>query len=199
MIKTDNLKVLSILADISAKIAEAEVWQLYLIGKIDLKFKDYISLLEAKTANLFAASCECSAIIANATKEQSDALKIFGLNLGVIFQINDDISDYFASNKALGKKRGSDFFENKVTLPLILLLQESTAGDLMQIKSILRMQDKGEAELLKIMEYFGKYSIEKKSYRALETFISDGVKGIEFMPTSQFKNLFIDLIKNYKK
>jgi octaprenyl-diphosphate synthase len=199
MVETENLKVLEILANASAKIAEAEVWQLDIVGKLDLKYAEYIDLVSAKTANLFAAACECAAILANATSKQIDASRDFGLNLGIIFQIQDDICDYFGEPELLGKKTGNDFFENKITLPIILLLQEASKEDLADIKTILNKQDKTMDCLSKLMSYFKQHSIEEKSYDNLNDFITEGAANLEYMPESQFKDTLFNLLQSYRK
>ncbi|WP_323732859.1 polyprenyl synthetase family protein [Candidatus Bandiella euplotis] len=199
MVKTENLKVLEILARTSAKIAEAEVWQLDIVGKLDLLFSDYIDLISAKTADLFAAACECSAILANADEKQIKSLRNFGLNLGIIFQINDDISDYFSNISRLGKKAGNDFFENKITLPVILLLEKAASDDLAVIHNLLAAENKTSLDLTKLLNYFEKYSIKEESYAVSNQFITKGIKNLEIIPDSAVKGMLFDLIATYKK
>ena len=121
MIQTESLPVLSILANDSNIIAETEVWQLQVIGDLDLDIADYLRLIEGKTATLFMASCQSGMMLGNCSEDNIDAIGSFGLNLGIAFQIIDDYLDYFADETTLGKKPLQDFAEKKITLPLIAL------------------------------------------------------------------------------
>ena len=197
MIKTENFKVLEILANISAKIAEAEVWQLELIGNLNITFDEYISLITAKTANLFSAACLCSSILSNANDEQQNALNNFGLNLGILFQIDDDIKDYFCKLEELGKDPGSDFFENKITLPVILILNLADAKDSKEIRDILTQDNKNNQHFTQLMEFFDKYQIKQECYKILDNFIQKGTGEFDCIQESKFKNCFVDLINSY--
>jgi octaprenyl-diphosphate synthase len=197
MIKTENLRVLEILANISAKIAEAEVWQLELIGNLNITFDEYISLITAKTANLFSAACLCSSILSNANDEQQNALNNFGLNLGILFQIDDDIRDYFCKSEELGKDPGSDFFENKITLPVILILNLADTKDLNEIRNILTQDNKTNQHFTQLMKFFDKYQIKHQCYKILDNFIQKGIEDFDCIQESKFKNYFVNLINSY--
>jgi octaprenyl-diphosphate synthase len=198
MIKTENLKVLEILANISAKIAEAEVWQLELIGNLDIKFDEYINLITAKTANLFSAACLCSSILSNASIEQQNALSNYGLNLGILFQITDDIRDYFCNSDELGKNPGSDFFENKITLPIIIILNIANTKDLLDIKNILTHDNKNDMHFAKLITLFDKYQIKSECYKVLNSFIQKGKEDLDCVQDSIFKTYFVNLINSYE-
>jgi len=197
MIKTENLRVLEILANISAKIAEAEVWQLELIGNLNITFDEYISLITAKTANLFSAACLCSSILSNANDEQQNALNNFGLNLGILFQIDDDIRDYFCKSEELGKDPGSDFFENKITLPVILILNLADTKDLNEIRNILTQDNKTNQHFTQLIKFFDKYQIKHQCYKILDNFIQKGIEDFDCIQESKFKNYFVNLINSY--
>ena len=198
MIKTKNLNVLEILANTSAEIAEAEVWQLELIGKLDIKFDEYINLISAKTANLFSAACLCSSMLANASKKQETVLKNYGLNLGIIFQINDDIKDFFSNFDELGKKPGSDFYENKITLPTIIALKNVSREDSKILENLFSQKNKGTQHFNQLISLFEKYNIKYKSYQILEQYVQKALENFDIIPDSEYKKLFIDLIKSYQ-
>ncbi len=120
MVSAGNLQALSLLASTAASITESEIWQLELIKKADLSEPEYIRLITGKTALLFAAACAVGAILTSRTKQEIDNLYNFGLNLGICFQIVDDILDYTAATSTFGKIQGNDIREGKVTLPFIL-------------------------------------------------------------------------------
>jgi octaprenyl-diphosphate synthase len=125
MVETGDLRILHILAGASAVIAEGEVLQLRSANNLATTEADYLLIVGAKTAALFAASAESGATIANADPAHIAAFKSFGQNLGVAFQLIDDALDYSGRQALMGKSVGDDFREAKVTLPVILAYNRS--------------------------------------------------------------------------
>jgi len=123
MVETDSLQALGILSRASGVIAEGEVLQLMKAYDVGLSEDTYIEIISAKTAALFAAASESGAVAAAATPERQKALRDYGMNLGLAFQIQDDALDYGGTAQTLGKNAGDDFAEGKATLPLILAVQ----------------------------------------------------------------------------
>lgn len=126
MVVDGSLQVLKILSDASAIIAEGEVHQLVTTNDVGTTEAAYLQVIESKTAVLFAAAAEIGAVVADRPSDEQTALRSFGRNLGVAFQLVDDVLDYSAEQEALGKTVGDDFREGKVTLPVILAY---AAGD----------------------------------------------------------------------
>jgi octaprenyl-diphosphate synthase len=120
MVADGSLKVLKILSDASAVIAEGEVLQLMTTGDTATGEANYLEVITAKTAELFAAACRIGAVVAERPKAEEDALLSYGTNLGIAFQLIDDVLDYSAKQAELGKTVGDDFREGKVSLPAIL-------------------------------------------------------------------------------
>ena len=120
MVDVGSLEVLGILANASATIAEGEVRQLATVSRPETGVADYLKVIEGKTAALFAAACRIGAVIANRPRAEAEALEAYGMNLGIAFQLVDDVLDYSARQAELGKTVGDDFAEGKVTLPVIL-------------------------------------------------------------------------------
>ena len=120
MTEDGSLKVLKILSGASAIIAEGEVDQLTAQRKIDTSEQRYLHIIRAKTAALFAAASRIAAVVAECSDAQEQALDEYGRNLGVAFQLVDDALDYDSNAAAMGKDRGDDFREGKMTLPVIL-------------------------------------------------------------------------------
>lgn len=120
MVETESLRALHILARASSVIAEGEVLQLTRSRDLRLDQSVYLEIVKAKTAELFAAAAESGAIAAGAPEAQITALRAYGMNLGLAFQLVDDALDYGGSSETLGKNAGDDFREGKVTLPLLL-------------------------------------------------------------------------------
>jgi geranylgeranyl pyrophosphate synthase len=119
----------NILSGTLAEICDGEVLQLAAIGDLDLSLAGYVEIAMKKTASLFAASAECGALAAGASRRRAKAVHDFGLYYGIAFQMNDDLLDMTASQAALGKPVGGDLRERKMTAPLIFALQD-TDGDL---------------------------------------------------------------------
>jgi octaprenyl-diphosphate synthase len=126
MVETGSLTVLNILAGASAIIAEGEVMQLKSANNLGVTEEDYLQVVSAKTAALFAAAAESGAVVAKQSGERIAAMRDYGQNLGVAFQLVDDALDYSGRQALMGKSVGDDFREAKVTLPVILAFARST-------------------------------------------------------------------------
>ena len=120
MVTDGSLVVLEILSDASAVIAEGEVAQLVTANDTDTTEEDYLAVIRAKTAKLFAAASEIGAVVAERPEAEREALRTYGHNLGIAFQLVDDVLDYSAQQATLGKTVGDDFREGKITLPIVL-------------------------------------------------------------------------------
>jgi octaprenyl-diphosphate synthase len=125
MVETNSMKALEILARASRVIAEGEVLQLTRSHDLNLSQAIYLDIIAAKTAELFAAASEAGAVSAGVDAAQSDALRAYGMNLGLAFQLADDALDYGGATETLGKNAGDDFREGKATLPLLLAIARS--------------------------------------------------------------------------
>ena len=129
MVEDGSLKVLKILSNASAVIAAGEVDQLTAQRQIETSEERYLNIIGAKTAALFAAASRIAAVVAECSEEQEQALDEYGRNLGVAFQLVDDAMDYDSNAAAMGKDRGDDFREGKMTLPVILAYARGSAEE----------------------------------------------------------------------
>ncbi|HTH17909.1 MAG TPA: polyprenyl synthetase family protein [Magnetospirillum sp.] len=120
MVEDGSLSVLAILSRASSVIAEGEVLQLITANDTETNEDAYLEVIRSKTAALFAAACRIGAVVADRPKVEEEALDSYGLNLGIAFQLIDDVLDYSAKQAVLGKTVGDDFREGKITLPIIL-------------------------------------------------------------------------------
>ena len=134
-LKERSLEILDILTRLTRKMTEGELIQLTTLGRSNVTEEEYFDVLRRKTAYLFSACCEIGAILANASPPQQQALRDYGMNLGMAFQLTDDLLDFTADEEILGKAAGTDLLEGKLTLPLILLIARdpSKRADLEQI------------------------------------------------------------------
>ena len=129
MVEDGSLKVLNILSHASAVIAEGEVDQLTAQRQVETSEEQYLSIINAKTAELFAAACQVAPIVAEAGERAEQALEAFGRNLGIAFQLTDDLIDYSSDGATMGKDAGDDFRDGKMTLPVILAYARGSAED----------------------------------------------------------------------
>ena len=125
MVETNSIECLSILSKAAAIIAEGEVLQLVETNNINIKETNYIKIIESKTAALFSSACEVGGVVSGANKSQKKKLFNFGKNLGTAFQLTDDALDYEGSSSKMGKSNGDDFYDGKITLPVILALKNA--------------------------------------------------------------------------
>ncbi len=143
MVEDGSLSVLDILSNASAVIAEGEVLQLVTSNDTETTEDAYLEVVASKTAALFAAACEVGAVVASRHAVEQNALESFGKNLGIAFQIVDDMLDYSAKQATLGKTIGDDFREGKITLPVVLAFRR---GDDEERNFWRRTLERGEQE-----------------------------------------------------
>ncbi len=129
MVEARSLDILSILANASAVIAEGEVMQLLNSNNTGTTEDAYLQVVISKTAALFAAACQIGAVLANRPKAEEEALQSYGRNLGIAFQLVDDVLDFSASEGTFGKKVGDDFRDGKITLPVVLAYRRGSEDE----------------------------------------------------------------------
>lgn len=160
IVSTKSLSALEVLSNASAIIAEGEVSQLaQLERKHSVSEEDYLKIINAKTAELFGASCSSGAIIAG-KESDSNTLREFGLRLGNIFQIADDALDYFSDSKKVGKNVGDDFYEGKITLPLIFLLDKASSDENSKLDEMFSSDNRSESDFMYVQELMQQYDIK---------------------------------------
>jgi octaprenyl-diphosphate synthase len=129
MVEDGSLRVLRVLSHASAVIAEGEVEQLTAQRRVETDEEQYLDIIGAKTAALFAAACRVAPIVAEASEDYELALESYGRNLGFAVQLTDDVIDYASDEATMGKGVGDDFRDGKITLPVILAYARGSAGD----------------------------------------------------------------------
>lgn len=165
MVETGNLSALDMLSRAAATISQAEISQLEMIANLDLSIGEYMELITGKTAVLFAASCAAGATLGDKITVE-DAYN-YGLILGLIFQIVDDLLDYFAVDSRFGKVLGNDLKEKKVTLPIILLIEaEPKLKD--YFASLFRKNDIDQEDYETVHNLLIKHQIKEKSFDIID-------------------------------
>jgi octaprenyl-diphosphate synthase len=173
MVGDGSLKVLGILADASAVIAEGEVLQLITANDTETSEQQYLEVISAKTAKLFAAACRLGAVVANRPEREERALEGFGMNLGIAFQLVDDALDYSAREAELGKRVGDDFRDGKITLPVVLAFRRGTEAERTFWRRTLEEREQEEGDLEEAIRLLAKHgtlqdTVERaRHYRAV--------------------------------
>lgn len=198
MVKDGSLAVLDTLSKTSGIMADGEVLQLTNSNDIEISIEKYLEIISSKTAILFSAATKVGAIICDLNQEKQQSLADFGTNLGVAFQIIDDVLDYASDEKTFGKKIGNDFGEGKVTLPIILTYQKATESEKSTIKQIFAnnlMGNSDEKSFAQIMELIEKYdSIQNSKNKAI--FYHDlAVKNLQEFAETPAKSMLLDILK----
>ena len=147
-----NFHVLDLLIALTQMMVEGELLQLELIGKINISEADYMELVDRKTASLFSACAKLGALTGGADEATEARMGEFSWNLGIAFQLVDDVLDFTSHEKVLGKPVGSDLREGKVTLPLIYALQDATAEEREMVEAVLKDANYDRMPFSKILD-----------------------------------------------
>ena len=193
MVEDGNLEILKLLSSTSAEISQGEVLQLQHKGEIDMLEETYLKIITAKTASLFAAATKVGSILSNRESKIKEALEFYGKNLGLTFQIADDTLDYNSELKFFGKKIGNDFYEGKVTLPIILLYQKSDQNEKSELKKIFEKDERNEEELKKVLMMIKNYNIISDCYKKAEFFINLASNSLSIFEESKEKEILKNL------
>ena len=159
MVDDGSQEVLKILSSVSSEIAQGEILQLQFEKQIDMVEKNYLDIITAKTASLFGASMRVGGCINDRTNKEKEALESYGRNLGICFQITDDILDYSSKEKIFGKKIGNDFIEGKITLPIILLFQKASIKEREKLNQYFTQKLRSENEFNQVLKLINKYNV----------------------------------------
>lgn len=193
MVEDGNLEILKLLSSTSAKIAQGEILQLQHKGEVDMLEETYFKIISAKTAELFGAATKVGAILSKTNSKEKDALEFYGKNLGLTFQIADDTLDYNSDLKFFGKKIGQDFFEAKVTLPIILLFQKIGNSDRKILNDMFKKEDKNNNDLDYILALIKKNNIINDCYQKAQHFINLASNSLTAFKDSNEKNILKNL------
>ena len=193
MVEDGNLEILKLLSSTSAEISQGEVLQLQHKGEIDMLEETYLKIISAKTASLFAAATKVGSILANKENKIKEALEFYGKNLGLTFQIADDTLDYNSEIKFFGKKIGNDFYEGKVTLPIILLYQKANNNEKVKLKKLFEKNKRDEEDLKKVLLMIKNYNIVSACYTKAEYFINLASNSLSIFEDTKEKEILKNL------
>jgi octaprenyl-diphosphate synthase len=163
---TDKLKVLKVLANTTTLMAEGEILQLLHARNLDLTQEQYFEVTLRKTAALMSAACQIGAILAGVPEDQEEALTQFGLNLGITFQVVDDILDFTGDERQLGKPVINDLKEGRITLPLIHALAHASEADHRRLKELAQdVKPETAPEILTLLDQTGSLDYAREQAR----------------------------------
>lgn len=185
LVDIGNMRIMDVMATTTNRISEGEVLQLVHQHNPDTTESAYLEVIRNKTAILFAAACSSAAILAGASAAVEKLLHSFGLEVGMAFQLIDDVLDYSGNSAELGKNVGDDLAEGKPTLPLIYAMQHGTAHEKTLIASAIR--DGGLEhleEIIAIVRHSGALDYTRK---AAEQRIAQALKGLACLPESRYR------------
>ena len=193
MVEDGSLEILKLLSSTSSKIAQGEVSQLEYKGEIDILEEKYFSIINSKTAALFAAATRVGACITNKSKKEKDALESYGRNLGLSFQIADDALDYYSTKTIFGKEIGKDFYEGKVTLPIIFLCQKANSKEKIFLEKIFRNKNRSKLEFNETQNLIKKYGSIDSCFKRAEHFINISYNALNIFDPSKEKSILQNL------
>jgi Geranylgeranyl pyrophosphate synthase len=184
-LKERSLPILDILTKLTRKMTEGEIIQLTTVGNAEITRDEYFDILKRKTAYLFSGCCEIGAIVGTGDPDRRAALRDYGMNLGVAFQLADDLLDFTADQQTLGKASGADLLEGKLTLPLILLCERdgSVRTDLEGIMDAGTYRERQREQIYSKLLNSG--AIEE-SQQIANSYAAAARKSLEILPKTEY-------------
>ena len=193
MVEDGNIEVLKLLSSTSSIIAQGEILQLQHRGEVDMLEETYLKIISSKTAELFAAATKVGAILSEMKTKEKEALEFYGRNLGLTFQIADDTLDYNSELKLFGKNIGQDFYEGKITLPIILLFQKANKDEKETLKKTFAKEERNQNDLNYTLSLIKKYDVINSCYQKAKHYINLSSNSLSVFKESEEKNILENL------
>lgn len=180
-----RLRVLEMVSNATVRLSEGELFQMSNIGNLALTEKEYLRIISDKTAILMETACRGGAVLGNLPQGSEDALASYGWNLGVAFQMTDDVIDYLSEKSVMGKTPGKDLEEGKLTLPLILALENAGASERARVEEIINGGAVSEQDLAWMRDFLhSSGGVEQTLSRARE-YLDKAYEDLSIFPESQ--------------
>jgi octaprenyl-diphosphate synthase len=192
-VMSGNLRILQVLSETTTSMAEGEVLQLINSDNLEISEEDYIEVVTRKTAILISAACQIGAILGEADEEQEEAMRIFGLNLGIAFQLRDDFLDYAGSEEEFGKPVGKDLQEGKITLPLIHALQSSNEADRRRLVELITSEGNYEKAFAEVKTIIQQYQGLDYTDQRASNYIAVAKSALSIFPPSPTLESFLEI------
>ena len=190
---TGRLRVIQVLAELTENMSQGEVHQLMRKGDINLAEEEYLEVIRRKTAMLFEAACRVSAIIADASVDKENALAAYGYNLGIAFQMADDLFDYTLTTSDFGKEVGADLREGKMTLPVIFALNQAPSDDRNLMTKIIRDKDFSKDDFKTLIGLLDQHGGLTYTRKVAADYIDNSKSALSIFEPSQTKDIMLDL------
>ncbi|HTH98216.1 MAG TPA: polyprenyl synthetase family protein [Stellaceae bacterium] len=194
MVRDGSLDVLRVLSNASAVIAEGEVLQLITANDIETTEQAYLDVISAKTAALFAAASEIGGMVSSRPTAEVEALKAYGQNLGMAFQLIDDVLDYNARQADLGKAVGDDFRDGKMTLPVVLALQAGDATEREFWRRTLEAQELQDGDLEHAIALLERHGTLKATQDRAESFGRAAMEALSIFPDNPARRALLEVV-----
>lgn len=188
-----DLRILDLVSHATNRLAEGEVMQMTKMGDPAITEQDYYYVVTNKTAVLIAAACQIGGILGGASSEREKALADFGLNLGIAFQLMDDILDYISAEEELGKTIGKDLSEGKITLPLIHTLRTCSQEDKRFLVQVIRDPKGRERDLKDVLDLVRRSAGIDYTIRQAENFAEKATSALDGFPARPEKDALLTL------
>jgi octaprenyl-diphosphate synthase len=195
MVEVGSLKALEILSSAAAVIAEGEVMQLGAAKNTATTEDDYLAVIRAKTAELFAAACEVGPALASRPKDEQSACRSFGMNLGIAFQLVDDALDYGGTAAKLGKNVGDDFREGKVTLPVVLAFRRGSESERVFWRRTLEEGNAPDADLEHAISLMTKHRALEDTIKRARHYGAIATDALALFPASPMKEALEEAVE----
>jgi len=193
MVETDSMKALGILSNAASVIVEGEVQQLAALRNLAMTEADYMRVIEAKTAALFAAATEVAPVISQRPASEQAALREYGLKLGLAFQLVDDVLDYGGMASALGKSVGDDFREGKMTLPVIRSLQKASDEDRAFWRRVIVDHDQKDVDLERAVSLLRQSGALEATMDLAKQYSQDAAEALDVFPVTPLRDTLKEL------
>jgi len=190
---TGKLEVIKVISKLTEEMSQGEVFQLMRKGDVTLSEKEYLGVIGQKTAVLFEAACKTCAILADASDDQKQALSDYGYNLGIAFQMADDLFDYVLDTDDLGKAVGADLKEGKMTLPVIHALDQADEKDREIMTAIIKDQNFSVEDFKTLVEKLEKYGGIDYTKKMAGTYIQKAKEALSIFEPSQSREMMFDI------
>lgn len=187
-LESDSKNIVKILTDVSAEMIDGELFEYYMSGNLDIKEHEYLDILNKKTASLFAASCQIAGILGGASKEALNRLISSGRNLGMSFQLIDDLLDFSGDASVLGKPVLTDLSEKRITLPLIYTLKMGGTENRNRIATILKENTLSDSSTQEILNMVKSNGALEYTYKKAEEFALKSKELINVFPPSIYRD-----------
>ncbi len=190
-----DIDMIKNVSDTVKKMSEGQLLELKKIGDIDMSFEEYFQILEGKTAVLFGSCCYVGAALGKGSQEQKESAYRYGLNIGLAFQLIDDLLDYKADEKKLGKPVCNDLREGKVTYPLLSVLSEMTQEEKEFVKSVIRDINPDKKHIEQVRNLVKEKGGFERTFEKAKELVEEAVNELDNFPGNEYLNQLENLAK----